>query len=343
MAPKNHKEKILIVGPSWIGDMVMSQSLYNLLKTNLADCELHVLAPKWSNSIIERIPEVTKVINQPVGHGELKLGLRRKVAKSLKKERYSRAIIIPHSFKAALIPFFANIPIRTGFLGELRFGLINDICRFDNSFPDSTINRYITQGYKVLDTINKGFRNPILRVDSEKQKLVLQRLGLVDQKKVVILAPGAEYGLAKRWPIEYFKELAERLDIDGYKVWVMGSEKEKYLGDTILQANKKGNIINLCGKTSLSEVIDLLNYAKIVVTNDSGLMHVASAVNTHIIAIYGSSSPSFTPPLTKKKTILYLDIECSPCFKRECYLRHFKCMKNINVSQVYEIIASGID
>ena len=339
---KNNKEKILIVGPSWIGDMVMSQSLYSLLKNNLADSELHVLAPKWSNQIIDRIPEVDKVIEQPVGHGELKFGIRRGVAKSLKKEGYTRAIIIPTSFKSALIPFFADIPIRTSFLGEFRYGLINDICMADDSLPDRTINQYITLGQKTLDTKNKGFENPRLRVDSEEQSLVLRRLDLSNQKNVVILAPGAEYGLAKRWPVEYFKELAARLDSNNYKVWIMGSEKERHLGEIILGSSSNGNIINLCGETNLSEAIDLLDYAEVLVTNDSGLMHIASAVNTHIIAIYGSSSPIFTPPLTNRKTILYLDIECSPCFKRECYLKHFKCMKSISVAQVYDAISSSI-
>ena len=144
--------------------------------------------------------------------------------------------------------------------------------------------------------------------------------------------PGAEYGPAKQWPVEYFKDLAAQLCQQGKQVWVFGSAKEKQLGDTITGSNN--NIINLCGKTDLVDVVDLIALTSHVVTNDSGLMHVACATGRKVTAIYGSSDPEYTPPLSESATILYKDLECSPCFERTCQFGHTNCLKKISVQDV---------
>ena len=326
--------KRLVVGPSWIGDMVMAQSLYKSLINREPDSKIHVVAPTWSIPVLGRMPEVDRILEFPVGHGELALKKRWEFGQKLQKEGYEQAIILPRSLKASLMPFFASIPLRTGYRGEWRFGLINDMRSFDSSILNQTVKRLVFLGLSSDKDELPSVPNPELFTDTENLLLVADRLKLNLEKQSVVMMPGAEYGPAKRWPIDKYAQLASRLVSVGLQVWILGSEKEAKLGNAISNFVKNHNVINLCGKTSLEDVIDLIAAAKVAVTNDSGLMHIAAAVKTHVIGLYGSSSPSFTPPLTETKDIFHLDLECSPCFRRECPLGHFRCMKNIEVGEI---------
>jgi len=162
------------------------------------------------------------------------------------------------------------------------------------------------------------------------------------EERYAVLCPGAEYGPAKRWPVENFADLASRIARVGVGVRVLGSAKERPLGDAILSSVEDASARNLCGETSLAEVVDLLSASKVAVTNDSGLMHMAAAVRTHVVALYGSSTPSFTPPLTQAKRVFYLGLECSPCFQRECPLGHFRCMREISVDAVCSAVVTAL-
>ncbi len=332
--------KILIVGPSWVGDMVMAQALYKLLLHRIPDAELHVLAPAWSKPVLERMPEVSRAIEQPIGHGKLGLSARRALGRRLCAEHYAQAIILPRSFKSALVPYFASIPIRTGFRGEWRYGLINDLRPFDPAILDQTVKRFVALGLERGETELPPIDTPTLQTDEQSRASVLTRFGLNADVDSVALLPGAEYGPAKCWPLANFTELASRLTRVGVGVWVLGSAKEKELGDAILRSVDGSEARNLCGETSLSEVADILSATKVAVTNDSGLMHMASAVQTHVVALYGSSSPRFTPPLTDTKHVFFLDLECSPCFQRHCPLGHFRCMKELSVDAVCSTVVT---
>lgn len=326
----------LVVGPSWVGDMVMAQSLFKLLKSRAPDTAIDVLAPGWSLPIVERMPEVRAGIALDVAHGEVGIGKRRAVARDL--PAYDQAIVLPRSLKAALAPFFAGIPVRTGFRGETRYWLINDMRPFDKAVLDQTVKRFTALGLDPGESLPDKLPNPALDVDAERQRVLIDELGLDTSRPVIAFMPGAEYGPAKCWPLEYFAELARRLDDKGYAVWVLGSAKDAPAGDVI--ANDSA-AVNLCGKTKLADAIDLLALAEQAVSNDSGLMHIAAAVGTHVQAIYGSSSPYFTPPLTDNKTIHYLDLDCSPCFQRECPLGHLDCLRNIRPDSVLLAIGAG--
>jgi len=330
----------LIVGPSWVGDMVMAQSLFRVLTQREPERAFDVLAPGWSLPIVARMPEIRNGIAAETAHGEIGLRKRRRIASTLRDTGYERAIVLPRSFKSALIPWFARIPERTGYRGESRYLLVNDVRRFDRKVLDQTVKRFVALGLDIGESLPDELPNPSLRVSSDNQVRVMQALGITAERPIVAMMPGAEYGPAKCWPHAYFAELAKMLDDSGYAVWVLGSAKDAAAGEAIAAASRA---LNLCGKTSLADVIDLLAVCEQAVSNDSGLMHIAAAVGIHVHGIYGSSSPKFTPPLTKSRDIHAKGLECSPCFERECPLGHLKCLRDLLPDHIFDKIltASG--
>ncbi|MBB5021877.1 lipopolysaccharide heptosyltransferase II [Desulfurispira natronophila] len=324
----------LIIGPAWVGDMVMAQSLFILLNQRYPDVPIDVVAPAWSAGLLERMPQVRRTVSLNVSHGQLGLGERRRVGNSL-RNNYERAIVLPTTWKSALVPWFARIPVRTGFLGEMRYGLLTDIRDLDKSVLSMTVHRYLALGQDKPEPLPPAhIPQPHLVSSHEQQDLLCEKYTLDTTRPACVLFPGAEYGPAKQWPIEYFAELAARLTEDGKQVWVIGSAKDHEAGERICAA--KEFAFNLCGKTSLSEAIDAVAMAKVAITNDSGLMHVAAALDVPVVALYGSSSPEKTPPLTDKKVILRQELDCAPCFERSCPLGHTDCLRSISVDTVWE-------
>lgn len=330
--------RYLIIGPAWVGDMVMAQSLFITLKQMYPDCSIDVVAPAWSLPILERMAEVNRGIAMPALHGNLALIARWRLGKSLRTHNYTHAIVLPRSWKSALVPFFARVPVRTGYRGEMRFGLLNDIRQLDKSVLTQTVQRFVAHAYDRDKKLSSPLRipYPVLRVDKANTERLLSSLDLNLSRPVICFMPGAEYGPAKQWPVSYYAELASKLIDAGYQIWVLGSSKEKQLGDDIVK-DVPEYTENLCGKTNLVDVIDLINCARQVVSNDSGLMHVAAAINVVVNAIYGSSTPDYTPPLINqdKKNVFYLRMNCSPCFNRVCPYGHTNCLINISVKDVY--------
>ncbi|MBT8081533.1 MAG: lipopolysaccharide heptosyltransferase II [Gammaproteobacteria bacterium] len=315
--------------------MVMAQSLLRLLKARDPERALDVLAPAWSLPIVSRMPEVRRGIASETAHGEIGFAKRRRIAAGLRGD-YDTAIVMPRSFKAALIPWFARIPRRIGFRGESRFFLINEVRPFDPIVLDQTVKRFVALGLDAGEELPGAVPLPSLKVNDENRERALRALGLSVDRPVVAMMPGAEYGPAKCWPLEYFAALARRLDDAGYAVWILGSDKDRPAGDAIAAA---ATAVNLCGRTSLEDVIDLLSACERAVSNDSGLMHIAAAVGTHVHGIYGSSSPKFTPPLTKSRDIHEIHLDCRPCFERECPLGHTKCLRDLYPDAIYDKIA----
>ncbi|GHB14364.1 lipopolysaccharide heptosyltransferase II [Salinicola rhizosphaerae] len=326
-AASREAPRILVVGPSWVGDMVMAQSLFMTLKTRHPGAVVGVLAPGWSLPILERMPEVDEAIALDVKHGEFGWRTRRDVARTL-KGRFDRAIVLPRSLKSALVPFLAGIPLRTGFTGEQRYLLLNDRRKLDKTVLDQTVKRFVALGLSADEAASGAFAipRPALSVDGQRQIALRAELGL-GERPAIGMMPGAEYGPAKQWPLEYFRELAQSLIARGYAVWILGGPKDAEAGEVI--AAELDYAHNLCGKTRLADAVDLLAACEQVVTNDSGLMHVAAAVGTRIQALYGSSTPAYTPPLTDNADIHYLGLSCSPCFERTCPLGHRNCLKQM--------------
>jgi heptosyltransferase-2 len=313
--------------------MVMAQSLYKLLRAREPGLAIDVLAPPWSLPLLDRMPEVRRGIELPLAHGELGLAARRAVGRSL-RGRYSRAIVLPRSLKSALVPWFARIPRRTGFRGEWRYGLINDRRPFDPGRLDQTVKRFLALGLESGETELPPPPKPALASDAGAKAGVVARLGLSLERPVVALMPGAEYGPAKQWPPESFAALAAELALREINVWILGSAKEASLGASIETGARSSRVRNLCGTTALVDAVDLLALSAVAVSNDSGLMHVAAAVGTAVVALYGSSTPDFTPPLTVRASIHYRRLACSPCFARDCPLGHRDCLRGIDVESV---------
>ena len=295
----------------------MAQPMLARLREKRPDVQVHMLAPEWVAPVARRMPEVHEVIPVPFRHGALQLGSRWRLARELKGRAYDEAIVLPNTWKSALVPFLAAIPRRTGYVGEARYGLLNQLHRN----PDREMRRHYA---RLGDGDGAKLPEVRLRFDAAQSAATRERFGI--RGRYAVLCPGAEYGPAKRWP--YFADLAGRI---GMPVALLGSPK-----DAAAAAGIGGT--NLIGKTTLDEAIDLIAGAELVVSNDSGLMHVAAALGRPLVALFGSSSPEKTPPQPGRSHVLWLKVECSPCYERECPLGHFKCMREMSVDMVLKEI-----
>ena len=325
MTPLHRSPRILVVAPNWIGDALMAQPLLARLREKLPQVRIDVLAPSWVAPVVRRMPEVSGVIETSFAHGGLELRERWRLGRTLKALRYDQAIVLPNTWKSALAPFFAGIRTRSGYVGESRYGLLNSRYRKPPG-REPMASHYARLSAKPGAEVELPLPNPGLQVDAQAAERTRERFGL--PARYAVLCPGAEYGPAKRWP--YFQALAERLALPAV---LLGSPKEREQCAAI-----KGR--NLAGETTLDEAIDLLTHAQYVVSNDSGLMHVAAALGRPQVALFGSSSPQHTPPLSDRARVLWLGIECSPCYARECPLGHFRCMKELTVDRVLEKLGS---
>lgn len=332
--------KILIVGPSWVGDMVMAQCLFKVLRQQDPAVQIDVLAPAWSAPILERMPEVARAIAMPVGHGSLQWGVRKTLGRELAKEGYDQAILLPNSLKSALVPFFAKIPLRTGWHGEMRYGLLNDRRRLDKDKYPLMIERFVALAYEPGVELPESIPYPAFEVDQQALPGLLKKFKLTTERPVLALCPGAEFGPAKRWPEKHYAEVARRKIAEGWQVWIFGSGKDKPVAEAIIaEQNAPEHCQLLAGNTELAEAVDLLSVAAAVVSNDSGLMHIAAALGRPLVVLYGSTSPKFTPPLSSKVEVVQEVLDCSPCFKRECPLGHMNCLQNLEPEKVVSALA----
>lgn len=324
---------ILVVGPSWVGDTVISQVLLRLLHQRHPQARIDYLAPPWTLPLLARMPEIRTGIPNPFGHGAIEFGARRQLGLSLREGGYDQAIVLPNSWKSALPVWFAGIAERTGFRGEARWGLLNDLRNLDPLKLPRMADRFAALAMPAEAALPAMLPQPALQSGIGRQQDLLTRLGIDPTRPAIAFCPGAEYGPAKRWPERHFARLARLLAARGYAIWLLGSEKDRRIAEKIRDEDP-GTCINLCGKTDIAEAVDLLAAAKLVVTNDSGLMHVAAAVGRPVIAIYGSSSPQFTPPLSAAARVVTLQVECSPCFRRDCPLGHLKCLETLTPERI---------
>jgi len=338
MVSSDQKNKYLIIGPSWVGDMVMAQSLFIDIKAREPQSQIDVVAPAWTSALLNRMPEVTNLVSSTVHRGRLHLRERFTIGKELRSENYTHAIVLPNSLKSALVPAIAKIPTRTGYIGEQRWGLLNNIRKLDKQLLPMTVQRFIALGLpkeattRTVDSIPA----PQLKVNEDQVIAVVEKNQLDANGEILVLCPGAEFGASKKWPTKHYAETATFYLEKGWQVWLMGSENDI---DSCEKINKlSGEKCHvLAGKTTLPEAIDLISCASLVVSNDSGLMHIAAALQRPLIAVYGSTDPGHTPPLSANHKVARLNLSCSPCFKRECPLGHLECLTKLLPERVIQL------
>ncbi len=332
-------KKLLVIGPSWIGDMIMAQSLFITLKKNNPSLQIDVLALDWTRPLLQRMPEVSTTISMPISHGSFGWKQRKKIGLKLHKENYDQAIVLPNSWKSALIPWFAKIPIRTGWRGEMRYGLLNDLRVLDKNKLPLMVQRYVSLAYPSAQSgLPPKYPQPKMIANSVSTPSFPN---LKPHQKRLILCPGAEFGPAKQWPSHSYAQVANTMLEKGWQILVMGSKADQKTSKAIttqIHPANKSDYFDLTGETTLEEAIDILGTADFAVTNDSGLMHLSAALQINLVAIYGPTSPNFTPPLSKNCHILQRQVDCGPCFQRTCTQPKHECMELITSTDVTNLI-----
>ena len=329
---------MLAVAPSWVGDAILSEPLFARIRSAGVQGPIDVIAPPWCGPVYARMRGIGRIIDSPAAHGEFAWRRRRQLGIELRAARYTHAYVLPNTWKSALVPWFARVPHRIGYRGEARYRLLTDARRLDRRALPQLVARYaalaVPRGQPA-----PAPTPPVLVPDAENLARAMQALDLSRARPIAILCPGAEFGPAKRWPVEHFADLARRLARDGLAVWIMGSPNDAPIASALMKAlgESAAAVTNLAGRTDLGTAIDLMSAASLVVSNDSGLMHAAAAVGTPLVALFGSSSPLYTPPLSASARIARIEIACSPCFKRECPLGHFRCMRDLHPELVYNL------
>jgi len=330
--------RILVVGPSWVGDMVMAQALLMQLRAQ-SDCQIDVLAPTWTRALLERMPQVHKALDWPFDHGQLDLAARYRLGVSLRDQHYDQAIVLPNSFKSAIPLLSARIPLRTGWRGEARGLLLNDCRHLDSTRYPQMVQRFVALALAPDAPLPDPLPRPALVTDRNSVDTALHSMDMRKIAPVLALCPGAEFGDAKRWPSEHYAMLAASHLERGWQVWIFGSTRDAVVSrqvEKLLPEGLRSRCRDLAGQTTLSQAIDLLSLADAVVSNDSGLMHVAAALNRPLVALYGPTSTEFTPPMADAVRLLATDIDCRPCFQRQCPLGHKRCLTELSPALVEE-------
>ncbi|MCB1865498.1 MAG: lipopolysaccharide heptosyltransferase II [Chromatiales bacterium] len=329
--------------------MVMAQCLFAALREQAPSTPIDVAAPAWTRALTGRMAEVDAGIDLPFQHGQAALAARWRMGRGL-RGRHDRAIVLSNAWKHALMPWAAGIAKRTGYWGEARWPLLNDGRRLDRRRLPRTVDRFLALAHPDGAYDPAIAPDPVarLRADPQGVETALAGLDLLRPVRLLALCPGAEYGPAKRWPATHFADLARHYAARGWSVWLFGSDRDKPISTGIADhiaahggIDGDGEVIDLTGRTTLAQAIDLLSLATVTVSNDSGLMHVAAALGRPVVALYGSSDPGHTPPLSAHATVLRLGMECSPCFKRDCPLGHTRCLVDLAPAQVIAAVAAA--
>ena len=340
-APLMGRTRLLVIAPNWIGDAVMAQPLLALLKQQSPTYSIDVLAPSWVAPVLRVMPEVDAVIEAPFKHGALQLGERWRFAQQLRKRHYAAAYVLPNTLKFALVPWLAGIKRRIGYKGEHRYGLINCMHFDDPLQPRAMVAFYAAMASAPNAPLLKNLPMPTLHLEVAKVQEAFAALGIGGAQTVVAFAPGAEFGTAKRWPTQHFAALAERiLQLKPQaKILLMGSPKDQAVCEeirTLCADGVRANVLQLAGQTSLDQAIALLAGASVLVSNDSGLMHIASALNRPVIALYGPTDPDHAPPFSASSLALSLRLNCATCKQSDCPLGHHACMRDMTSEMVWQ-------
>lgn len=329
----------LVILPSWLGDIIMAQSLLAALKHDYPSCRIDVYTPAYALPLLHRMPQVDGKIVNPFGHGDLRLWQRFKEGRMLKRHQYDTVFVLPNSLKSALVAFFAGIKDRRGFKGESRYLLINRMRKNKQDFP-MMVERYVALAYDPRQVPTHRELPPLLYpslIAHKPKPELLQRLHVRLDRPLLALGCGANYGPAKLWPVPYFAEVCEYWVAQGGSVLAFGTRNDLKTVASIrnqLQPKTLAYFYDVAGQTGLTEMLDLLAVCTAAVCNDSGLMHTVAALDIPQICIFGSTSTTYTPPLSTRAVCLEASEACHPCFKRTCKFNTYACLKNLRPAAV---------
>jgi heptosyltransferase-2 len=332
--------RILIRSTNWIGDAIMTTPAVRAIRKNFSHAEISILAKPWVLPVFENNPHVDQCIvydSSAKHHGILG---KLKLARDLKPYHFDVAILLQNAFEAALISFLAQIPCRIGYNTDARGILLSHAVPLNKEIKNKHQTAYYLDILKGigLDTDGQSLTLKVGEKYVNKADKTLDRHGVSSADSVVGINPGATYGPAKQWFPERFANLADHI-VDAFetRIILFGGPEDLASGMKISQMMRHSPI-NLSGKTGLGEAMALIKRCKLFITNDSGLMHVAAALDVPLIAIFGSTNPATTGPWSNRSRVIKLPVECSPCLKPECPESHFQCMKQISVEMVLEVV-----
>lgn len=337
--------RILVISPNWIGDAVIAQPLLRLLKQRHPDWPIDVLAPTWVAPVWRAVAEVDAVLESPFKHGKLQLRERWQFARQLRRHGYAEAYVLPNTLKFALLPWMAGIPRRIGYRGEMRYGLVNVMHHHPPGAKRPMLPFYaaLADAPTLHAPAASDLPRPRLTVVQEQADKALAQFGLQSGNPLLVFAPGAEFGPAKRWPARHFAELARiiRASYPSVQIAMLGSPKDKEACDEIFAAEPW--LQNLAGVTSLDQAIAIISKAAAVVSNDSGLMNIASALNRPVVAMYGPTDMHNTPPFSEVAEAVSLHLSCAPCHQRICPLGHHDCMNKLSAEMAWQPLHAMLD
>ena len=316
--------RLLAVTPNWLGDMVMSASLLQALKAQLPDVHITALGPAFASPLLQRLDAVDEVIESPFSHGGLQWSQRKAFAKTLPS--FDAAVVLPNSFKSALIPWMAGIPKRVGWRGEMRYGVLTHQQKLDKAAYPRMVDRYTALAEHF--GVSLSALNPTMTPQTQ-----------TDLPPTVAIAPGAAFGSAKRWPADRYAQVALRALAAGYEVALVGGPSEADDCAAIKNAQPQAyqsKIHNHAGQLSLGQSIDLIAACQSAIANDSGMMHIAGALGVPLVGVFGPTSPEHTPPLSEQAEVVWSRPSCAPCFKRTCPLKHHECMQSLQPETVVQ-------
>lgn len=346
-------KNILVREVNWIGDAVMTMPALRALKLANPGARITLLAKPWVSNLFEMDPNVDEIIL----YKDTYEGLtgKFKLAQEIRKHDFCMAMLFQNAFGAAFIAFIAGIPERIGYSRDGRRLLLTEAVPFDGRAKalhhiEYYLNLVEKAGFPAKYELPWIYLSPEERLDARDKLKTLRR-------PVVGINPGATYGSSKRWPPGRFAEVAYRTisEMQGSAV-IFGGPSETAIAEEIerefnkLSGNPELNsslithhsLLNLAGKTSLRELIALISECDLLVTNDSGPMHIGYAVRTPVVAIFGSTSPEHTGPVGKKDIVIKKALDCAPCFKRECKKHNLKCMDMITSEEVFEAVKERV-
>ncbi len=335
--------RTLLIAPNWIGDAVMTQPLAAVLAQQDPSSPIDAVAAPHIAPIMNAMPEIDTVLSMPLTRKSLQLGDRWRLSRVLRERGYQRCFVLQNTFKSALAPWMAGIPERVGHRGEARFGLLNRIHQTGSSKKQLMVEFYGHLAWPPGAPRPEKMPNPRLRSDPAAQALVRDKFLSDAGDGIIVFCPGAEYGPAKRWPTRHFATLARLIHARWPQLTMicLGGPKDRGLG-TEIKTLSALPIINLAGETTLDEALAIIAQANAVISNDSGLMHVSAALDRPLVAVFGSSDPNHTPPLSEHASVQWLNLECAPCFARACPLGHTNCLNDIKPDQVLKSLTARI-